>query len=97
MKTVCIATALFAMAIMAIGCGTDGNPDDSSGSSEVESETRIFDREAELSSDDLVALGMKSGKEYDVSTLPGGVEARRLYWRVDNVAGRVRGSVLRDA
>ena len=66
--------------------GTDGVSDVSSGSSEVESETRIFDREAGLSSDDLVALGMKSGKEYDVSTLPGGVEARLLYWRVDNVA-----------
>ena len=86
MKTVYIATALSAIAFMAVGCGSDGVSDGSSGSSEVESETRIFDREAGLSSDDLVALGMKSGKEYDVSTLPGGVEARLLYWRVDNVA-----------
>ncbi|MYF79132.1 MAG: hypothetical protein F4180_04420 [Chloroflexi bacterium] len=79
-------TALLLTAL-AIGCGSsDGNGGDSSTSSEPETDARIFDRETTLSGDDLVALGMKSGKTYDVSTLPGGVEARLLYWRVNNIA-----------
>ncbi len=79
-------TALLLTAL-AIACGSsDGNTGDSSTSSEPETDTRIFDRETTLSGDDLVSLGMKSGKRYDVSTLPGGVEARLLYWRVNNIA-----------
>ncbi len=79
-------TALLLTAL-AIGCGSsDGNTGDSSTSSEVETDTRIFNRETTLSGDDLVALGMKSGKKYNVETLPGGVEAGLLYWRVDNIA-----------
>ena len=71
----------------AIGCGSSGGDGDGRlDASEVESETRIFDREMTLSSNDLVSLGLKSGKKYDVATLPGGVEARLLYWRVNDVA-----------
>lgn len=73
------------LATLIVGCGSDD-----SGETETvdvaETETRIFAREGLLATDDLVGLGMKSGKEYDVSTLPGGAEAGLLYWRVDNVA-----------
>ena len=86
MRTLLIATALFGVAVLAVGCGSSESTGGDSVSDDVASDTRIFDREAGLSSDDLVALGMKSGKEYDVSTLPGGVEAGLLFWRVDNVA-----------
>ena len=79
--------ALLLSTALVLGCGSsDGNMGDGSTGAEVETDTRIFDRAAELSGDDLVALGMKSGKKYDIATLPGGVEARLLYWRVDNVA-----------
>ena len=71
----------------AIGCGSgDGNGASVSDVSGDEAETRTFDRDVVLSSDDLVSLGLKSGKKYDVSTLPGGVEARLFFWRVNNVA-----------
>ena len=72
---------------LVIACGSsDGDGDGVEDASQAETETRIFDRDVILSSDDLVSLGLKSGKTYDVSTLPGGVEARLLYWRVNNVA-----------
>ena len=86
MKTLLIATAMFGVMVMAVGCGSSESTGGDSDSIEIASDTRIFDREAGLSSDDLVALGMKSGKEYDVSTLPGGVEAGLLFWRVNDVA-----------
>ena len=79
-------TALLFTAL-SIACGTsDGDTSDSSTSSEPEAETRIFNRETTLSGEDLVSLGLKSGKKYDVATLPGGVEARLMYWRVNNIA-----------
>lgn len=72
---------------LAIACGSsDGDGDSVQDVSQAEAETRIFDRDITLSSDDLVSFGLKSGKIYDVATLPGGVEARLLYWRVNNVA-----------
>ena len=72
---------------LTIGCGSsEGNGQDVSEVTEIESETRVFDRDVTLSSNDLVGLGLKSGKKYDVATLPGGAEARLLYWRVNNVA-----------
>lgn len=75
------------LTVLAIACGSsDGGGDGVSDTSESETETRIFDHDVTLSSDDLVSLGLKSGKKYDVATLPGGVEARLLYWRVNNVA-----------
>ncbi len=79
-------TALLLTALV-LGCGSDdGSSDEGSNPVAVESETRIFDRSDILSGDDLVALGLKSGKKYDVETLPGGVESRLLFWRVNNVA-----------
>ena len=78
------------LAILFVGCGSDGD-----GAAEyvditqvdpAKSDSRVFVRDGLLSTNDLVALGFKSGKEYDVSTLPGGVEAGLLYWRVDDVA-----------
>ena len=72
---------------LVIACGSsDGDGDGVEDASQAESETRTFDRDLTLSSDDLVSLGLKSGKKYDIATLPGGVEARLLYWRVNNVA-----------
>ena len=74
---------------LVIACGSsdgDGDGVGAADTSQAESETRIFDRDVILSSDDLVSLGLKSGKKYDIATLPGGVEARLLYWRVNNVA-----------
>ena len=81
---------LLVFVILFVGCGSDeGGAAESIDIAEVdsaESESRVFARDGLLSTDDLVTLGFKSGKEYDVSTLPGGVEAGLLYWRVDNVA-----------
>ncbi len=82
-----LALTALLLTTLAIGCGSsDGDGGGISDASENEPETRIFDRSVTLSSDDLVSLGLKSGKKYDVSTLQGGVEARLLYWRVNNVA-----------
>ena len=73
------------LAIIFVGCGSDdGGEAESVDISETD--TRVFARDGLLALDDLVGLGMKSGKEYDVETLPGGVEAGLLYWRVDNIA-----------
>ncbi len=78
------------LAIVLVGCGSDdGEPGESvdiAAVDAVETDSRVFARDGSLSTDDLVSLGFKSGKEYDVSTLPGGVEAGLLYWRVDGVA-----------
>ena len=75
------------LAAMLTGCGSanDGAINESR-NSDVNSETRIFDRPDILTADDLVSLGLKSGKKYDVATLPGGVEARLFFWRVQGTA-----------
>ncbi len=74
-------------AIVSVGCGSDVGAGGSGAEIDpANSESRIFDRPDLLSGDDLVSLGLKSGKKYNVSTLPGGVEARLLYWRVKKVA-----------
>ena len=87
MKTPITIAALTLILCLAISCGSD-TTDNGNGPSEsiAESETRIFDRPNILSADDLVAPGLKSGKKYNIETLPGGVEARLLYWRVLNKA-----------
>ena len=73
------------LAVLSIACGSDqGGEVDSVDSTATES--RVVERDDLLSLDDLVTLGLKSGKTYDVSTLPGGVEAGLLYWRVDDIA-----------
>ena len=86
LKLLALPTLLILTAF-AIACGSsDSNATDTSGNTETDGDTRIFDRQTTLSGDDLVALGLKSGKTYDVETLPGGIEARLMYWRVDNTA-----------
>ena len=86
-KGLAAVALLLLFTVWVIGCGSDDRSVGSgSGGSDVEAETRIFDRDVELNGDDLVALGLKSGKKYDISTLPGGVEARLLYWRLNNMA-----------
>ena len=75
------------IAAMAFGCGSDDDSETGEAqNSDVESETRVFDRPDILAADDLVALGLKSGKKYDVSTLPGGVESSLVFWRVEGTA-----------
>ena len=78
------------LTIWVVGCGSDdGGAVETIDVAEVDtaaSDSRVFARDGLLSTDDLVSLGFKSGKEYDVSTLPGGVEAGLLYWRVNDVA-----------
>ncbi len=85
MKTSATVAALTLILCLTISCGsnTSGNGEDAS-APVAESETRVFDRPDILSSDDLVALGLKASKKYDVETLLGGVEARLLFWRVLN-------------
>ncbi len=85
MKTTATVAALTLILCLTISCGSDttGNGNDAPPPI-TESETRIFDRPDILSSDDLVELGLKASKQYDVETLPGGVEARLLFWRVLN-------------
>ena len=81
------------LAVVLVACGSDSS--DGSGSDEgkndtggasTNTETRIFDRPETLTGDDLVSAGLKSGKNYDVSTLPGGVSAGLFFWRIDNIA-----------
>ncbi len=80
------------LAIFVVGCGSNDPASDQAAPAEIaeveitETDSRVLPRDGLLSTDDLVNLGFKSGKEYDVSTLPGGVEAGLLYWRVDNIA-----------
>ena len=81
-KTSATVAALTLIICLTISCGSDTNGNDDAPVTIAESETRIFDRPDILSSDDLVALGLKASKKYDVETLPGGVEARLLFWRV---------------
>ena len=73
------------LAVLIVGCGSDDGGDAGSVDN-AETESHVFAREGLLSTEDLVSLGLKSGKTYDVATLPGGVEAGLLYWRVKNVA-----------
>ena len=67
------------------GSGSDEGKNDTGGASK-NTETRIFDRPETLTGDDLVSAGLKSGKNYDVSTLPGGVSAGLFFWRINNIA-----------
>ncbi len=76
-----------------VACGSDGGSSDGDGIGESHTggapnnaEPRIFDRPVTLIRDDFLPIGLKLGKEYDVSTLPGGIKARKLFWRLDNVA-----------
>ena len=87
MKSPITITALTLILGLAISCGSDTTENSDDAQVPVaESETRVFDRPYSLSGDDLVALGLKSGKKYDVESLPGGLEARLLFWRVQGTA-----------
>ena len=83
MKTLVSVAALTFLLCLVISCGGESTEiGDDAPVSNAESETRTFDRPDILSGDDLVAVGLKSGKTYDVESLPGGIEARLLFWRV---------------
>ena len=86
-KSIFAATISLLLVAMLTGCGSaDEGATSESRNSDVETNTRIFDHPDILTADDLVSLGLKSGKEYDVATLPGGVEARLLFWRIQDTA-----------
>lgn len=80
--------------LVVFACGTGGessvdgdlNTAISDSVDAASSDSRIFAVERQFMSDDLAGVGLKSGKEYDVSMLPGGVESRLMYWRVNDVA-----------
>ncbi len=84
-KLLQFASAIAASLILA--CGADGGADDA-GDQQAQDDAidRVIAVDRRLTLDDLTALGMKKGKSYDVATLPGGVEAYLLYWRVDGTA-----------
>lgn len=73
--------------VIVIACG-GGNSDQSASQpdSTNTANQRIINSEATLTVDDLINLGMKQGKEYDVSTLNGATAAYLLFWRVQSVA-----------
>ena len=81
-----LAFAALLLTALVIGCGSDTSSNGDAATDSTESQTRSFDRPDILSGNDLVALGLKSGKEYDIETLTGAVEARLLFWRVLNKA-----------
>ncbi len=75
------------LSISLIGCGSaDTGVAESVEIDELQNEPRVLDRGVILTSDDLVAVGLKAGKSYDIETLPGGLEARLHFWRVNDVA-----------
>ncbi len=81
-----IATAIALTPIIA-SCGTSNDESaQSNPSSESSRELRIMDAPRTITLDDLTKLGMKVGKEYDVSTLQGATSANLLYWRVQGTA-----------
>ena len=91
MKATFIPTGLIAIVVLAsillIGCGSnDGGTGGTVEVVESATESRVLDREVILTSDDLVAVGLKAGKDYDVEDLPGGLSAGLHFWRVDDVA-----------
>ena len=74
--------------ILLIACGSsdgDGGADGVADTSKVEANTRILERDVTLSGDDLLFLGLKSGKNYDVTDLPGAIVNRVFFWRVNDI------------
>ena len=81
-----IATTL-ALAPVIASCGaSDDNPAQSNTGSEPSGDLRTIDVPSTITLDDLTGIGMKVGKEYDVSTLQGATGASLLYWRVQGTA-----------
>lgn len=81
-----IATAVALTPIIA-SCGTTNDESAQSNTNpEASRELRIIDAPRTITLDDLTDLGMKVGKEYDISTLQGATSANLLYWRVQGTA-----------
>ena len=80
-------TAAALLYIAAVACGS-GNSEQTSSelASTDQARQRIIDSTVTLSADDITNLGMKLGKEYDVSTLDGATAAYLFFWRVQDVA-----------
>ncbi len=73
-----ILTAGLSLALLiAAGCGSDGA---SSGATEFQKVTPYGQT---LSVDDFLRVGFKKDKQYDVTGLPGGIDARMGYWGMD--------------
>ncbi len=84
-----LLTFLILIPTLIVGCGsTESNVADTTENraDEPATESRVLSIDQTLSSEDLLSLGLKSGKQYDVATLPGGLEARVFFWRVNDVA-----------
>ena len=78
-----LALITFLIALALFGCGGgDFTSNVETVTEQSQTENRVFDRPDILSGEDLVALGLKPGKKYNVEALPRGVEARLFYWRV---------------
>ena len=79
---------LILIGTLLIGCGSSESNITESTDNEVQesTESRVLPRAGSLSSEDLLSIGLKGGKKYDVETLPGGLEARVFFWRVNDVA-----------
>lgn len=73
--------------IAAVACG-GGNSEQTSSelASNDQARQRIINSTTTWSADDLTDLGLKRGKEYDVSTLDGATSAHLFFWRVQDVA-----------
>ena len=81
-----IATAVALTPIIA-SCGTTNDESAQSNTNpESSSDLRIIDAPRIITLDELTDLGMKVGKEYDISTLRGATSANLLYWRVQGTA-----------
>ena len=78
LRNIFTATALALIILTCLACGSSENP---TGVSQTELDPNIT-----FNVDDLVNLGMKIGKEYDVSTLEGATAAYLLFWRVEGTA-----------
>lgn len=72
--------------VATLGCGgSSSEGDDASGAADA-GNARVIEARTTLSSDDLLALGLKQGKTYDVETLAGATAAGIFFWRVAGTA-----------
>ncbi len=78
---IAVCATLILSLVITLGCGDDRLSTQID--SRTDDERRIIASEASFTTDDLISIGLKSGKQYDVSTLPGGIDARLMYWRVE--------------
>lgn len=78
------ALLVTAYALAVVGCGSSGTD----GGSDVgdAGSTRVVDSQVVVGPEDVLALGLKRGKEYDVETLTGANAAGLFFWRVAGTA-----------